>query len=170
LSGVEVHLLTGDNLETARSVAEQSGIPYFRAKCLPDDKAGYINELKKKGRVVGMVGDGVNDSQALALADVSFAMGSGSDISMGVADMTIVTSDLNAVPAAIKLSGLTVRTIRQNLFWAFFYNVVSIPLAAGLLYPLWGFMLNPMIAGAAMAMSSVSVVSNSLRLKYKKII
>jgi Cu2+-exporting ATPase len=168
-SGMDVHLLTGDNAVTARIVAEASGIPVFRAECLPGDKADYITALKSKGKKVGMVGDGINDSQALALADVSMAMGSGSDISMGIADMTLVTSDLIAIPDAIRLSKLTVRTIRQNLFWAFFYNLVAIPLAAGLFYPLWGILLNPMIAGAAMALSSVSVVSNSLRLKYRRI-
>ena len=167
--GMELHMLTGDHENTARAVANLAGISHFRANCLPADKADHISSLKQKGRVVGMVGDGINDSQALAVADVSFAMGSGSDISMDVSDMTIVTSDLNAIPAAIRLSKLTVRTIRQNLFWAFFYNVVAIPLAAGLFYPVWGIMLNPMFAGAAMAMSSVSVVTNSLWLKYRKI-
>jgi Cu2+-exporting ATPase len=167
--GMDVHLLTGDNEETARAVAAKAGISHFKAHCLPADKADYITKLREEGKIVAMVGDGINDSQALALADVSFAMGSGSDISMDVSDMTMVTSDLNAIPAAIRLSRATVTTIRQNLFWAFFYNLIAIPLAAGLFYPLWGIMLNPMVAGAAMAMSSVSVVSNSLRLKYKRI-
>ena len=167
--GMEVHLLTGDNEETARAVAAQAGILHVQARCLPADKADYIAKLREEGKIVGMVGDGINDSQALALADVSFAMGSGSDISMDVSDMTMVTSDLHAIPAAIRLSRATVRTIKQNLFWAFFYNLIAIPLAAGLFYPIWGIMLNPMVAGAAMAMSSVSVVSNSLRLKYKKL-
>lgn len=166
---IELHMLTGDHEITAGRVAMFSGIPRFKAKCLPADKAEYISMLQKKGRVVGMVGDGVNDSQALAASDVSFAMGSGSDTSMEVSDMTIVSSDLNTIPAAIRLSRLTVRTIRQNLFWAFFYNLITIPLAAGLFYPLWGIQLNPMIAGAAMALSSVSVISNSLRLKYRRL-
>jgi len=168
-AGIEVHLLTGDHEGVARGVAEQSGITFYKANCLPGDKAAYITALKEKGRTVGMVGDGINDSEALALADVGMAMGSGSEISMDVSDMTLVTSDLSVIPTAIRLSKLTVRTIRQNLFWAFVYNVIAIPLAAGLLYPVWGFMLNPMIAGAAMALSSVSVVSNSLRLKYMRL-
>jgi P-type Cu2+ transporter len=167
--GIEVHLLTGDNENTARAVATQTGISHFKAHCLPADKAEYMAKLRKEGKIAGMAGDGINDSQALAVADVSFAMGSGSDISMDVSDMTMVTSDLNALPVAIRLSRATVKTIRQNLFWAFFYNLIAIPLAAGLFYPVWGIMLNPMVAGAAMAMSSVSVVSNSLRLKYKKL-
>jgi P-type Cu2+ transporter len=167
--GLEIHMLTGDNENTAGAIASQAGITTIKAGLLPSEKAEYVTGLQEKGRVVAMVGDGINDSQAMALADVSFAMGKGSDIAMDVAKMTIVTSDLNAIPAAIRLSKLTLRTIRQNLFWAFIYNLIAIPIAAGLLYPFTGFMLNPMIAGAAMAMSSVSVVSNSLRLKYKKV-
>ncbi len=168
-NGIEVYMLTGDNEKTARTIAAQAGIDHFKAGLLPGDKAAFITELRGKGRIVAMVGDGINDSQAMALADVSFAMGKGADIAMDVAQMTIVSSDLNSVPAAIQLSWQTIRTVHQNLFWAFIYNVIGIPVAAGILYPFTGFMLNPMIAGAAMALSSVSVVSNSLRLKYKKI-
>jgi len=167
-NGIEVYMLTGDNEKTARTIASQAGIDHFKAGLLPGDKAAFITELRGKGRVVAMVGDGINDSQAMALADVSFAMGKGADIAMDVAQMTIVSSSLNSIPAAIQLSKQTIRTVRQNLFWAFIYNVIGIPVAAGVLYPFTGFMLNPMIAGAAMALSSVSVVSNSLRLKYIK--
>jgi len=168
-SGIEIHMLTGDNEHTARSVARQTGIDIYKAGCLPDDKAEYIKKLQEQGKVVAMAGDGINDSHAMAQADVSIAMGSGSDIAMDVAKMTIVSSRLESISSAIELSKQTIRTIKQNLFWAFIYNIIGIPIAAGLLYPFTGFMLNPMIAGAAMAMSSVSVVSNSLRLKFKKL-
>ena len=136
---------------------------------MPSDKADFVIGLQKKGKIVAMVGDGINDSHALAQADVSIAMGKGSDIAMDVAKMTIISSDLRLISKAVRLSKLTVGTIQQNLFWAFIYNVIGIPVAAGILYPIWGFMLNPMIAGAAMALSSVSVVSNSLRLKGKRL-
>lgn len=166
--GIEVHLLTGDNRQTAAAVAAQVGIKNFRAGVLPADKDAYVQELQRAGKVVAMVGDGINDSQALACADVSIAMGKGSDIAMDVAKMTLMSSDLSKIPAAIRLSRHTVTAVRQNLFWAFIYNVIGIPIAAGVLYPSTGFLLDPMIAGAAMAMSSVSVVSNSLRLKWMK--
>lgn len=165
-SDIEVIMLTGDNEQTAQSVAQQTGIRIFKAGLLPEDKAEYIKTLQQQGKVVAMAGDGINDSHAMAQADVSIAMGSGSDIAMDVAKMTIVSSRLEAISSAIELSRQTIRTIKQNLFWAFIYNMIGIPIAAGLLYPFTGFMLNPMIAGAAMALSSVSVVSNSLRLKF----
>jgi Cu2+-exporting ATPase len=167
--GIEVHLLTGDNKYTAAAVAQQVGITRFHAQMLPQDKAAFVQRLQAQGQVVGMVGDGINDALALAQADVSIAMGKGTDIAMDVAKMTIISSDLLKLPQAIRLSRRTVRTIRQNLFWAFVYNLIGIPIAAGVLYPWNGFLLNPMIAGAAMALSSVSVVSNSLLLKWQKI-
>jgi len=167
-AGIEVYMLTGDNAQTAKAVAAQLGLKHYRAEVLPDDKAQFVQGLQAAGKVVAMVGDGINDSQALAQADVSIAMGKGSDIAMDVAKMTLITSDLNVIPRALNLSRRTVRTIRQNLFWAFIYNLIGIPIAAGLLYPINGFLLNPMIAGAAMALSSVSVVGNSLLLRMSK--
>ncbi|MDY0089152.1 MAG: heavy metal translocating P-type ATPase [Flavobacteriaceae bacterium] len=165
--GIDLYMLTGDNEATAKAIAEQTGIKHYKAEVLPKDKAEFVKELQQQGKTVAMVGDGINDSTALATADVSIAMGKGSDIAMDVAKMTIISSDLTKIPQAIKLSKQTVTTIKQNLFWAFIYNVIGIPIAAGILYPINGFLLNPMIAGAAMALSSVSVVSNSLRLKWK---
>ncbi|KAA5542072.1 copper-translocating P-type ATPase [Adhaeribacter rhizoryzae] len=167
--GIEVYMLTGDNARTAASVAQQVGIKHFQAEVMPGDKADFVKKLQGQGKVVGMVGDGINDSQALAQANVSIAMGKGSDIAIDVAKMTLITSDLQLLPKALKLSRLTVNAIRQNLFWAFIYNLIGIPIAAGVLYPFYGFLLDPMIAGAAMALSSVSVVANSLRLKAKKL-
>lgn len=166
--GIEVYMLTGDQQAAAKAVAELTGITNYRAEVLPHQKAEFIQQLQAADKIVAMVGDGINDSTALAQADVSIAMGKGSDIAMDVAKMTIISSDLNRIPAAIQLSKDTVASIRQNLFWAFIYNMVGIPIAAGVLYPFTGFLLNPMIAGAAMALSSVSVVGNSLRLKWKK--
>ncbi|MDE0536001.1 heavy metal translocating P-type ATPase [Tenacibaculum sp. L6] len=165
---IELYMLTGDNEATAKSIAEETGIQHYKAEVLPQHKADFVKELQQQGKTVAMVGDGINDSTALATADVSIAMGKGSDIAMDVAKMTIISSDLSKIPQAIKLSKQTVATIKQNLFWAFIYNLIGIPIAAGILYPFNGFLLNPMIAGAAMAMSSVSVVTNSLRLKWKK--
>lgn len=167
--GIEVHMLTGDNAQTAAAVALQTGIDSYQAEVKPDDKMQFVKKLQAAGKTVAMVGDGINDSQALAQADVSVAMGKGSDIAMDVAKMTLITSDLLALPKALKLSHRTVVTIRQNLFWAFIYNVIGIPIAAGILYPVNGFLLDPMIAGGAMALSSVSVVMNSLRLKGAKL-
>jgi Cu2+-exporting ATPase len=165
---IELYMLTGDNEATAKAIAAETGIKHYKAEVLPQHKADFIKELQQQGKTVAMVGDGINDSTALATADVSIAMGKGSDIAMDVAKMTIISSDLTKIPQAIRLSKQTVATIKQNLFWAFIYNLIGIPLAAGILYPINGFLLNPMIAGAAMALSSVSVVSNSLRLKWKK--
>lgn len=167
--GIEVYMLTGDSRKTAAVLAQKAGIPHFRAEVLPAQKADFIRELQQQGKHVAMVGDGINDSAALAQADLSIAMGKGSDIAIDVAKMTIISSDLRKIADAIHLSTLTVRTIRENLFWAFIYNLIGIPVAAGILYPICGFLLNPMIAGAAMAMSSVSVVTNSLRLRKKKL-
>ncbi|HTO15081.1 MAG TPA: heavy metal translocating P-type ATPase [Edaphocola sp.] len=166
--GIELYMLTGDNEATAKAIAAQTRIKHYKAEVLPQDKADFVKELQSQGKIVAMVGDGINDSTALATADVSIAMGKGSDIAMDVAKMTIISSDLTKISQAIKLSKQTVATIKQNLFWAFIYNIIGIPIAAGILFPINGFLLNPMIAGAAMAMSSVSVVSNSLRLKWKR--
>jgi Cu2+-exporting ATPase len=167
--GIEVYMLTGDNEQTAKAVAAQVGLQHYKAEVLPSEKADFIKQLQSQGKVVAMVGDGINDSHALAEADVSIAMGKGSDIAIDVAKMTLITSDLNLIPKALKLSRKTVQAIRQNLFWAFIYNIIGIPIAAGVLYPFFGFLLDPMIAGAAMALSSVSVVSNSLRLRRLKL-
>lgn len=167
--GVDVYMFTGDSLQTAYVVAAEAGITQFKAEVSPAGKSAFVKELQAQGKVVAMVGDGINDSLALAQADVSIAMGKGTDIAMNVAKMTLISSDLNKIPNAIHLSRKTVSIIRQNLFWAFFYNVISIPVAAGVLYPINGFTLNPMLAGAAMALSSVTVVSNSLRLKWGKL-
>jgi P-type Cu2+ transporter len=167
--GIEVYMVTGDNEQTAQAVAGQVGLKHYKAEVLPSGKADFVKQLQSEGKVVAMVGDGINDAHALAQADVSIAMGRGTDIAMDVAKMTLITSDLQSIPKALNLSSKTVRGVRQNLFWAFIYNVIGIPIAAGVLYPINGFLLDPMIAGAAMALSSVSVVSNSLRLRFAKI-
>lgn len=163
--GVRVFMQTGDARRTAQAVAREVGVDDFRSEVLPSGKAAFVDGLKQQGLVVAMVGDGINDSEALARADVGMAMGRGSDIAMGVAGLTIVGADLGAIPRAITLSRSTASVVRQNLFWAFIYNVLGIPIAAGVLHPINGFLLDPMFAGAAMALSSVSVVANSLRLR-----
>lgn len=167
--GIEVYMLTGDNEASAQAIAKATGISNFRAGVLPEEKYIFIKELQLKGKTVAMVGDGINDSAALAQADLSIAMGQGSDIAIDVAKITLISSDLRKIPQAIRLSRLTVRTVRENLFWAFIYNLIAVPIAAGVLYPIARFLLNPMLAGAAMALSSVSVVSNSLRLRGMRI-
>ena len=167
--GIAVWMLTGDGEAAAREVARKAGIDNYRAGVLPHQKEAFIRALQEEGHTVAMAGDGINDSAALARADLGIAMGRGSDIAMEAAPVTIISSDLTKIAEAIRLSRLTVRTIRQNLFWAFVYNLIGVPVAAGALYPLLGVQLDPMIAGAAMAMSSVSVVTNSLRLKRAKL-
>ncbi len=164
--GLDVYMVTGDNQSTAEAVARLAGIRHYKADMRPSDKSDFIRSLQQEGKIVGMVGDGINDSQALAAADISIAMGKGSDIAIDAAKITLISNDLSIIPTAIRLSRNTVKTIRQNLFWAFIYNIIGIPIAAGVLFPFNGFLLNPMIAGAAMALSSISVVSNSLRLKW----
>lgn len=158
-------MLTGDNAVSAGNVARKVGIDRIEAGMLPADKAIFIKRLQGEGHRVAMVGDGINDSAALAQADLSVAMGKGSDVAIDTAMVTVVSSDLTKLPQMIALSRRTVKVIRQNLFWAFFYNVLAVPVAAGVLYPVNGFLLNPMVAAACMALSSVCVVTNSLRLR-----
>ncbi len=167
--GLEVHILSGDKAGTVRKVAGEIGIENVRAELLPEAKLAYIEQMQDEGRKVAMVGDGINDSAALAKADLGIAMGQGTDIAIDSAGVTLVGSDLGKIGSMLRLSRLTVRTIRGNLFWAFVYNVISIPVAAGVLYPVCGIMLTPMLASAAMALSSVCVVTNSLRLRRSKI-
>ena len=166
---IRLVMLTGDNRRAAAALAGRLGIAAFRAEMMPADKEQYVRRLQAEGRRVAMTGDGINDSQALARADVSIAMGRGTDVAMDVAMITLMNSDLSLLPKAYALSRSTVRLIRENLFWAFVYNLIGIPIAAGALYSLCGLLLSPMLAGAAMAFSSVSVVANSLRLKWKKL-
>ena len=162
-------MLTGDGHLAAQAIAGELNLDLFKAEALPQDKEDFIVSLQKEGRTVAMVGDGINDSQALARANVSVAMGKGTDIAMDVAMITLINSDLMLLPKAFKLSKMTVKLIRENLFWAFIYNMIGIPIAAGVLFPAFGILLNPMFASAAMAFSSVSVVLNSLRLNWKQL-
>jgi Cu+-exporting ATPase len=165
--GIKVYMITGDNERTAAAIARNAGIDEYFSEVLPEDKAGYVRKLQKTGPVA-MVGDGINDAPALAQADIGIAMGSGTDVAMETGNIVLMKNDLNDIPRAVRLSRFTMSKIRQNMFWALFYNTLGIPVAAGLLYPFTGWLLNPMIAGGAMAMSSVSVVSNSLLMRRKK--
>jgi P-type Cu+ transporter len=166
--GLKVYMITGDNKRTAAAIAKKAGIKNFFAEVLPGEKANHIKKLQRKGKTAA-VGDGINDAPMLAQADIGIAMGSGTDVAMETGSIVLMRDSLLDIPKAIKLSKMTMSKIRQNMFWALFYNVLGIPVAAGILYPWTGWLLNPMIAGGAMALSSVSVITNSLLLKRKKL-
>ena len=166
---IKTIMLTGDNQLTAEAIAKQAGIEEIFAQVLPQDKANIIRQLQAQGHLVAMVGDGINDAPALATADVGIAIGTGTDIALKTADMVLIKNDLNDVVKAISLSRKVMRNIKENLFWAFIYNTIGIPLAAGVFYITQGWLLNPMLAAAAMSCSSVSVVSNALRLRFTKL-
>ena len=163
--GITLVMMSGDSRSTAQAVAAQLGIKEVLAEVLPEQKAEHIKALQAGGRVVAMAGDGINDAPALAQADVGIAMGTGTDIAIESAGVTLVKGDLRGIAKAVRLSRATLRNVKQNLFFAFFYNAIGVPIAAGVLYPFFGLLLSPIFAGAAMAMSSVSVVSNALRLR-----
>ena len=166
--GIKVYMITGDNERTAKAIAKKAGIKNYFAEVLPGEKAKHVKKLQRKGKIAA-VGDGINDAPMLAQADIGIAMGSGTDVAMETGSIVLMRDSLLDIPKAIKLSKMTMSKIRQNMFWALFYNVLGIPVAAGVLYPWTGWLLSPMIAGGAMALSSVSVITNSLLLKRKRL-